>query len=105
MSLKDLLPPGTWEELNADSQPPAQTLNAAAAPDLASVQEQHQASGSDLPQGLLVRCPVCSVLCRYDISNPFRPFCSEKCRLLDLYAWTAEERTIPGENTAAASEA
>ena len=29
--------------------------------------------------------------------NPFRPFCSEKCRLVDLGRWAGEDYRIPGE--------
>jgi hypothetical protein len=29
--------------------------------------------------------------------NPHRPFCSERCRLLDLSAWTSERYRIPGD--------
>jgi hypothetical protein len=32
---------------------------------------------------------------------PFRPFCSERCRLIDLGAWLSEQRAIPGESAAA----
>jgi uncharacterized protein len=32
---------------------------------------------------------------------PFRPFCSERCRLIDLGAWLSEQRAIPGERPAA----
>lgn len=32
----------------------------------------------------------------YDASNPYRPFCSEKCRLIDLGAWANDERVIKG---------
>jgi len=34
-------------------------------------------------------------------SAPFRPFCSERCRLIDLGAWLSEQRAIPGESTPA----
>jgi hypothetical protein len=27
----------------------------------------------------------------------WRPFCSERCRLIDLGAWITEKHTIPGE--------
>ena len=43
-----------------------------------------------------VRCPVC----RSDVSweeNPHRPFCSERCRLLDLGAWAEGRYRIPGK--------
>jgi len=29
--------------------------------------------------------------------NPYRPFCSERCKLVDLGAWAAGDRFIPGE--------
>jgi endogenous inhibitor of DNA gyrase (YacG/DUF329 family) len=29
--------------------------------------------------------------------NPWRPFCSERCKLIDLGAWFKEEHAIPGE--------
>jgi len=30
-------------------------------------------------------------------ANPFRPFCSERCRLIDLGAWVTERYRVPGE--------
>jgi uncharacterized protein len=44
----------------------------------------------------VVKCPTC----RREIdwaSAPFRPFCSERCRLIDLGAWLSEQRAIPGD--------
>jgi endogenous inhibitor of DNA gyrase (YacG/DUF329 family) len=35
-------------------------------------------------------------------SAPFRPFCSERCRLIDLGAWLSEQRAIPGDAAPAA---
>ena len=29
--------------------------------------------------------------------NPYRPFCSERCKLIDLGAWFTEQRGIPGD--------
>jgi endogenous inhibitor of DNA gyrase (YacG/DUF329 family) len=29
--------------------------------------------------------------------NPYRPFCSERCKLIDLGDWAAERHAIPGE--------
>ncbi len=43
-----------------------------------------------------VRCPTC----RRDtprIGNPWRPFCSERCKVLDLAAWADERYRIPGD--------
>jgi endogenous inhibitor of DNA gyrase (YacG/DUF329 family) len=47
-----------------------------------------------------VRCPTC----RRDVdweAAPFRPFCSERCRLIDLGAWLAEQHAIAGESVPA----
>jgi hypothetical protein len=43
-----------------------------------------------------VRCPTCSREIEWSAEFPWRPFCSERCRLVDLGAWLAEERAIPG---------
>jgi uncharacterized protein len=37
-------------------------------------------------------------------SNPFRPFCSERCRLIDLGAWLSEKHAIPGDPQTPPSE-
>jgi endogenous inhibitor of DNA gyrase (YacG/DUF329 family) len=29
--------------------------------------------------------------------SPFRPFCSERCRLMDLGEWFDERHSIPGD--------
>jgi endogenous inhibitor of DNA gyrase (YacG/DUF329 family) len=29
-------------------------------------------------------------------SSPWRPFCSERCKLIDLGAWASGQRAIPG---------
>ncbi len=39
-------------------------------------------------------CPTCRKPAPWD-GNPFKPFCSERCRLLDLGAWSAEAYRIP----------
>lgn len=44
----------------------------------------------DDPPGRVVRCPGCGGESVYAMSNPFRPFCSERCRLADLGAWASE---------------
>ncbi len=33
----------------------------------------------------------------WDTTNRWRPFCSERCKLIDLGAWLSEEHAIPGE--------
>ncbi|MCS6996125.1 MAG: DNA gyrase inhibitor YacG [Casimicrobiaceae bacterium] len=44
----------------------------------------------------LVNCPSCGSLVRWSPDHPFRPFCSERCRLLDTAAWASESYRIPG---------
>jgi endogenous inhibitor of DNA gyrase (YacG/DUF329 family) len=39
----------------------------------------------------IVTCPTCKGPSRYAPDNPFRPFCGERCRDIDLGAW-ADER-------------
>ena len=41
--------------------------------------------------GMPVPCPRCGVERAFSPANAYRPFCSERCRLIDLGAW-AEER-------------
>jgi len=43
-----------------------------------------------------VRCPICKKWVEWK-DNPFRPFCSERCKLIDLGAWVSEEYKIEGE--------
>ena len=43
----------------------------------------------------LVRCPVCGGDSVYATSNPFRPFCSQRCKGIDLGAWANEEFRVP----------
>ena len=43
-----------------------------------------------------VKCPTC----RREIEwaqAPYRPFCSERCRLIDFGGWLTERHAIPGE--------
>lgn len=44
----------------------------------------------------LVNCPHCKRQCDWQ-DNPWRPFCSERCKLIDLGAWFQEKHAIPGE--------
>ncbi|MEW6169758.1 MAG: DNA gyrase inhibitor YacG [Pseudomonadota bacterium] len=47
--------------------------------------------------GRIAACPQCGKSTRLDPQNPWRPFCSERCKLIDLGAWFSEERGIPGD--------
>ena len=44
-----------------------------------------------------VNCPTCQKGQQWDSKNQFRPFCCERCKLIDLGEWANEERAIPGE--------
>jgi endogenous inhibitor of DNA gyrase (YacG/DUF329 family) len=52
-----------------------------------------------------VNCPTCGAAVAWVESNRFRPFCSERCRTLDLGAWAAERHRIAGDPTDAAPDA
>lgn len=43
-----------------------------------------------------VVCPVCKKKAKWE-DNPFKPFCSERCKLIDLGKWASEEYRIAGE--------
>jgi uncharacterized protein len=43
-----------------------------------------------------IRCPRCKESTLFAPSNPFRPFCSERCKTGDLGAWASNEYTIHG---------
>ena len=44
-----------------------------------------------------VKCPNCQKETEWNEKNPYRPFCSERCKLIDLGAWASGEHAIPGE--------
>ncbi len=52
-----------------------------------------------------VKCPTCGRSIEWSDQSPFRPFCSERCRVIDLGAWLTEKHAIPGDETDAAPEA
>jgi endogenous inhibitor of DNA gyrase (YacG/DUF329 family) len=39
----------------------------------------------------VVACPTCGGDSHYDASNPWRPFCSERCKQIDFGAWATED--------------
>ena len=46
-----------------------------------------------------VKCPTCKKLVEWSDTSSFKPFCSERCRLIDLGEWAAEKHTIPISST------
>lgn len=45
----------------------------------------------------VVPCPTCGGNSIYAPSNAFRPFCSERCKNIDLGAWASEDFRMPDE--------
>ena len=43
----------------------------------------------------VVPCPTCRKGTVYDPLNPWRPFCSQRCRNVDLGAWASGEYRLP----------
>jgi uncharacterized protein len=41
-----------------------------------------------------VPCPRCGTRVAWTEANRFRPFCSERCKLIDLGQWAAEDYRI-----------
>lgn len=45
-----------------------------------------------------VNCPQCQTSVEWDTSNPYRPFCSKRCQLIDLGEWAEEKHAIPAKD-------
>jgi endogenous inhibitor of DNA gyrase (YacG/DUF329 family) len=43
-----------------------------------------------------VKCPVCSTPVAWTDASPWRPFCSERCKTIDLGDWASDRHVIPG---------
>jgi endogenous inhibitor of DNA gyrase (YacG/DUF329 family) len=43
-----------------------------------------------------VRCPHCGKESPWSPENPWRPFCSERCKQIDLGCWATGSYVIPG---------
>lgn len=43
-------------------------------------------------------CPICQTLIQWDTKNLFRPFCSERCKIIDLGAWSDNTYQIKGSS-------
>ena len=51
-----------------------------------------------------VKCPHCGKATVWNEAQRWRPFCSERCRMIDLGAWLDGSRRIPGEEHSASEE-
>lgn len=44
-----------------------------------------------------VPCPTCRKPAVFSPANRWRPFCSERCRTVDLGAWATEQFRVPAQ--------
>ena len=54
----------------------------------------------DLPVPKVVVCPACKGPSLYAATNPYRPFCSERCKNIDFGAWASESFRMPVDMSA-----
>jgi len=45
----------------------------------------------------LLSCPRCGAQVAWSPENRYRPFCSERCKLIDLGDWATEKFRVPAE--------
>ena len=43
----------------------------------------------------IVKCPVCGKDVEWNDTSLYRPFCSERCKQIDLGAWAEEKYKVP----------
>jgi endogenous inhibitor of DNA gyrase (YacG/DUF329 family) len=48
----------------------------------------------DPPRARRVRCPGCGRDSEFAPTNPYRPFCSERCKSGDFGAWASERYRV-----------
>lgn len=51
----------------------------------------------------VIKCPACQKPTFWQ-DNPYRPFCSRRCRMLDLGCWVDEEYRVPSEDQSGIDE-
>ncbi|MFZ2315396.1 MAG: DNA gyrase inhibitor YacG [Gammaproteobacteria bacterium] len=44
-----------------------------------------------------ITCPTCGKANTWTAENTAKPFCSERCKLIDLGAWADEKFKVPGD--------
>jgi uncharacterized protein len=53
----------------------------------------------------VVACPQCGKEVEWSDKSPFRPFCSERCKLIDLGLWANERYRVPEDGSPGAPDA
>jgi len=48
-----------------------------------------------MPKFELVACPRCAKPVEWSAASRWRPFCSERCKMIDLGAWASEAYRVP----------
>jgi endogenous inhibitor of DNA gyrase (YacG/DUF329 family) len=51
-----------------------------------------------------VKCPICQKPITWGEDQPFRPFCSERCKLIDLGEWATGTYAIPTDDSQEAAQ-
>jgi len=51
-----------------------------------------------------LNCPICKKMVLWNDDFPYRPFCSDRCRLIDLGDWASENHKIAGDSLNVTSE-
>lgn len=46
---------------------------------------------------MIVKCPTCSKSVAWSKSSEYKPFCSKRCKLIDLGEWASEGHKIAGQ--------
>lgn len=52
----------------------------------------------------IVKCPNCKKPVEWSSTSLYKPFCSERCKLIDLGAWADESYSIPTSDTSSINE-
>lgn len=47
----------------------------------------------------VVNCPQCGKIVIWNSTHRYRPFCSERCKMIDLGQWAAESYRIPEKDS------
>lgn len=53
---------------------------------------------------MIVKCPICKKPVEWSEKNPWRPFCSERCKLIDLGEWASDAYVIHDNSYAQTNE-
>lgn len=61
--------------------------------------EKHEHAMNEKKQIMKISCPTCDKPDTWKPENKFRPFCSDRCKLIDLGEWANESRKLPCESS------